>query len=251
MNIENETFFCTERKWTQRTNHSFEKNGNEHENETFFWKERMPNPAPHSHHTHTTLTLLLHHTHTTLTPHHTSDTPLTPHHTHTTLTPLSHHSRTLSHHPHTTLTPHSHPGLGMHSFQKNATFLHSFEKNAALFAFFWKERCTLCVLLRSFENNAALFAFFNIFFVKHAALFDALESIYTHRSKNQKLLSRVLKFLKGGLTSKNFWSKWTPWCHPHCRVQKFELSSNISTKLKSYLKITLHAPYSELIDEKY
>jgi len=44
-------------------------------------------------------------------------------------------------------------GLGMHSFQKNATFLRSF-------TFFWKERCILCVLLRSFEKKAAFFAFF-------------------------------------------------------------------------------------------
>ena len=54
MNAENETFFCTERKWTQRTKRSFALNGNEHreqnvlfhwtemnaENKTFFWKER-------------------------------------------------------------------------------------------------------------------------------------------------------------------------------------------------------------------
>ena len=37
---------------------------------------------------------------------------------------------------------HIKPGLGKHSFQKNATFLRSF-------AFFIKERGVLCVLLRS------------------------------------------------------------------------------------------------------
>ena len=52
--------------------------------------------------------------------------------------------------------------MGMHSFQKNATFLLSFQKNATFlrsfqknttfsrfFAFFIKERCILCILLHS------------------------------------------------------------------------------------------------------
>ena len=54
-------------------------------------------------------------------------------------------------------------GLGMHSFQKNATFCVLLQKNVAFFAFFYvlckrmlhsftffaKECCVLCVLLRS------------------------------------------------------------------------------------------------------
>ena len=44
-------------------------------------------------------------------------------------------------------------GLGMHSFQKNATFLHSF-------AFFSKERNVLAFFCVLYIKNAAFFAFF-------------------------------------------------------------------------------------------
>ena len=48
-------------------------------------------------------------------------------------------------------------GLGMRSFQKNATFLRSF-------AFFIKESFVLCILLRSLEKNASFFAFFYVLY---------------------------------------------------------------------------------------
>ena len=41
------------------------------------------------------------------------------------------------------------PGLGMGSFQKNATFLRSF-------AFFIKERLVLCVLIRFFIKECGV-----------------------------------------------------------------------------------------------
>ena len=75
-------------------------------------------------------------------------------------------------------------GLGMRSFQKNATFLRSFAlfiKNTAFFAFFCvlykrtrrslrsfaffiKERRILCVLLRSLCKNPVFFSFYCVLY---------------------------------------------------------------------------------------
>ena len=67
---------------------------------------------------------------------------------------------------------HNITGLGIRSFQKNATFLHYFPffiKECRVlcvlfcsFLFFIKECCIFCILFHSLQNNGTFFAFFYV-----------------------------------------------------------------------------------------
>ena len=61
-------------------------------------------------------------------------------------------------------------GLGMHSFQKNATFSHSF-------AFFSKERNILAFFCVLYKKNAAVFAFFYVVYKRTMHSLRSLNSL--------------------------------------------------------------------------
>ena len=61
-------------------------------------------------------------------------------------------------------------GLGIRSFQKNATFSRSF-------AFFSKEQSVLALFCVLYKKNAAFFAFFAFFYVLYKIMMHSLRSL--------------------------------------------------------------------------